>query len=246
MTRRDIAITCLGSGAALCTKRLWSSLLVEGRILLSLPPTAIAQLFKVGVRPEAIDHIFVSHRHADHFFGLPFFLLLYAFSLERTDPLYVIGPAGMAEASSALYDLAWPEKEMQRIPFRVPLRFIEVEEEGTYRAGDLEFDAIRMRHFEIDAFGYRFSCGDRRIAFTGDTGDGPQVDRLLRGADVLITEFTYPDDTQDAGHMNAVSVARVAAAMRAQGGTILATHLGGHPAPIDGVTLCKDGETYLV
>lgn len=243
MTQHGIAVTCLGSGAALCMKRFWSSLVIDGRILLSLPPTAVAQMHRVGVRPEAIDHIFISHRHADHFFGLPFFLLLYAFALERVDPLYIIGPVGTEEASRDLYNLAWPENGKT---LRVPLRYVEVEEEGQYEAGDLAFDAVRMAHFGMDAFGYRFACGDRSIAFTGDTGDGPQVDRLLRGADVLITEFTYPDDTPDEGHMNAVSVARVAARMRARGGTVLATHIGGHPAPIPGVTLCREGETYFI
>ncbi len=236
-------MTCLGSGAALCEERLWSSLLIDGRILFGLPPTAVSQLYRVGARPEAIDHIFVSHRHADHFFGLPFFLLLYAYGLKRSAPLHIVGPAGMEEATRTLYDLAWPENGKA---LQVSLRFIEVAAEGAYEAGDLPFEALRMRHFGMDAFGYRLTYGDRRIAFTGDTGDGPQVDRLLRGTELLITEFTYPDDTQDAGHMNAASVARLAAVMRAQGGAILATHLGGHPAPILGVTLCRDGETYFV
>jgi ribonuclease BN (tRNA processing enzyme) len=243
LTQRGISVTCLGSGGALCLERLWSSLLVDGRILLSLPPTAVAQMHRVGVRPEAIDYIFISHRHADHFFGLPFFLLLFAFTLKRTEPLYIIGPAGMEQASRELYKLAWPENGKT---LHVPLRYVEVDEEGRYEAGALAFDAVRMAHFGMDAFGYRFACGDRIIAFTGDTGDGPQVDRLLRGVDVLITEFTYPDDTPDEGHMNAVSVARVASLMRARGGTVLATHLSGHPAPVPGVTLCREGETYVV
>jgi ribonuclease BN (tRNA processing enzyme) len=36
--------------------------------------------------------------------------------------------------------------------------------------------------------GYRLSCGGKTLAYTGDTGPGPELDALLDGADVALIE----------------------------------------------------------
>jgi ribonuclease BN (tRNA processing enzyme) len=243
-----IAVTCLGSGAALGEDRFWSSLLLDDRILLGCPPTVVPQLYRLKKDPTVIDYIFISHRHADHFFGLPFFLLLYAYFYKRENPLYIVGPSGMERATTELYDLAWPDLRKQEILPRVVTIFVEVSDEGTFEAGDLSFHALKMTHFDMEAYGYRFNYNGREIAFTGDTGECPQLDRLVEGADLVITEFTHAFHSEDPGHLDANAVSRLIKRL-GEGDrkpTILATHLAGHPEPIVGLTICHDGETYLV
>ena len=246
MAKERIAVTCLGSGAALGGERLWSSLLLDERILFGLPPTAVPQLYHLGKDPTAIDYLFICHRHADHFFGLPFYLLLYRFLYARTRPLYVIGPAGMEEATVELCEIAWPEFSDDAVGYKVPLSFVEVDRDGEYAAGELRFRAVKMVHFGMDAYGFRFRYKGREVAFTGDTEDCPQLDSLLGGADLVITEFTHAFRTEGAGHLGTAAVSRIVERVRARGAIVLATHLGGEPAPIDGLTVCRDGETYLV
>jgi ribonuclease BN (tRNA processing enzyme) len=241
-----IAVTCLGSGAALGGKRLWSSLLLDDRIVLSLPPTSIPQLYRLNKDVRAIDYIFISHRHADHFFGLPFLLLLYCYLYERKDPLYIIGPSGMKEATESLFDLSWPELKSRGITPRVPLTFVEVDRQGEFRAGELGFRAVRLNHFGAETYGYRFAYKDREIAFTGDTGECAQLHELLDGVDVVVTEFTHAFESEDKGHMDAPAVSRLAKRLTAKGATVLATHLSGEPLPIEGLLICRDGETYIV
>jgi len=241
-----IAVTCLGSGAALGGKRLWSSLLLDDRILFSIPPTSISQLYRLKKDVRAIDYIFISHRHADHFFGLPFFLLLYCYLYERRKPLYIIGPSGTKEATERLFDLAWPELKRREIAPRVPLIFVEVDEQGEFQAGKLEFRAVKLNHFGMETYGYRFAYKNRDIAFTGDTGECPQLYHLLDGADLVITEFTHPFESEDTGHMDAPAVSRLTKSLSAKGATVLATHLSGEPLPIEGLLICRDGETYIV
>ncbi len=241
-----IAVTCLGSGAALGRERLWSSLLLDEKLLFGLPPTAIPQLYRLEKDITSIDQIFICHRHADHFFGLPFFLILYCFLYERKEPLFIIGPTGMEEATEKVYDLAWPGLREKGITPRIPIQFVEIERDGEFRAGALTFQAMRMEHFGMDAYGYRFTYKGRQIAFTGDTGECPQLDRLLDGAEVVITEFTHSLYTEDPGHLNATTVSQLTKRLRAQGATILATHLSGEPEPIDGLLVCQDGQTLYV
>ena len=203
-----IGITCLGSGAALGRGRGWSSILIDGKILLDLPPTAIPQLYRTGKDISAIDFIFISHFHADHSFGIPFFLLLYHFLLSRDRPLYFIGPQGIAERTKKLCELAWPEIMKKGLAPRLSLNYVEVKSDGEYRAGELYFHAVRMEHFDLDAYGYRFSYNGHEIAYTGDTGECPQLHRLIEGADIVITEFTYPTPTDDPGHLDVRAAAR--------------------------------------
>jgi len=241
-----LAVACLGSGAALGGTRLWSSLLLDDRILLSIPPTAIPGMYRLGKDLTDIDVIFISHCHADHFFGLPFFFLLYRFVCERDAPVFIVGPDGIQDATLRLGALAWPELVENGIVPRVPIEYVEIEKEGEYRAGDLRFRAIGMQHFGAKAFGYRFSYQGREIAYTGDTEAGPHLDRLTSGADLVVTEWTYTGVQGKPGHLCSADIADLAARLSASHATILASHLGGNPEPIKGVIVCRDGETYWV
>ncbi len=54
------------------------------------------QLIRYRTKPSKITHIFISHLHGDHFYGL--IGLLNTFSLSgRTDGLSIFGPPGLAD-----------------------------------------------------------------------------------------------------------------------------------------------------
>jgi ribonuclease BN (tRNA processing enzyme) len=112
--------------------------------------------------------------------------------------------------------------------------------------GGIAFQAVKLEHFGLETYGYRFAYKGREIAFTGDTGECPQLYRLVDGAGLVVLEFTHPDDAEDAGHLNAAAVSRLTGRLREQGATVLATHLSGEPQSIKGLITCQDGEVYLV
>jgi ribonuclease BN (tRNA processing enzyme) len=241
-----IPILCLGSGAALNDGKQWGSLLIDNKILLDLPPTAIPQLHRSSADLTSIGHVFVSHLHADHMFGLPFLLLEYCVRRERPDPLYLIGPTRLQDTVEQLCALAWPDLNEQGFHPKVPLSYIEISEEGVYHAGELTFTAVPMQHFHLHAFGYRFQYKGRAFAYTGDTGQCAQLNRLLDGADVAIIELTHPRPTDDPGHMDVEEVARVSRKLTQDGAIVLATHMSETPQPVPGLILCQDGKTYWV
>jgi len=241
-----ISVVCLGSGAALTQGRQWNSLLIDGHILLDLPPTAIPQMHRLGVDPRAIDVVFITHHHGDHNLGLPFLYLEYAVRYEREEPLYVVGPDPVEEIANKAFDLAWPKLREQGIGPRVPIKYVSIEEEGDYSAGDLQFTAIPMEHFGLHALGYRFTYRGRTFAYTGDTGDCEQICRLLDGVDVAIIELTHGTAKEDPGHLDIHEVLRITKGLRARGATVLATHMFDSPAPHKGITICEDGHTFYV
>ena len=242
----QIPLVCLGSGAALTDGRDWSSLLIDGKILLDLPPTAIPQLHRLGIDFSQIETVFITHLHADHMFGLPFLLLEYCMRRCRENPMVIVGPAKLEEVTYQLCDLAWPDLREKGFEPCLPLSFIEISESSDYQAGDLPFSAVAMNHFGLDAFGYRFSHKGRTIGYTGDTGEGAQINQLLKGVDIAILELTHPRKSDDPGHMNRPAVERLAPGLSTQGSTIFATHMSGTPAPIPGVIICEDGKTYWI
>ncbi len=241
-----IPLTCLGSGAALTDGRRWNSLLIDGRILLDLPPTAIVDLQRLGLDLTEIDVIFISHLHADHMFGLPFLLLEYSVRRKRDRPLCIVGPPDIEERTETLHDLAWPGMRGAGLEPRVPISYVEVTGDGEYLAGDLAFSAIQMEHFTLAAFGYRFVYKGRTIAYTGDTGECAQLGKLLDGVDVAIIELTHPNATDDPGHMDAPAVTYWMEKLREQGARVFATHMSETPDPIDGLTICEDCKTYYI
>lgn len=226
--------------------RLWNSFLIDGHILLELPTTSMPQMLKLGIDPTQIGIIFITHLHADHMFGLPFLLLEYCVRRRRTQPLYMVGPTDLEDVTFQLCDLAWPDLRETGFEPHVPLEFVKVSDEGIYRAGELPFEAVRMDHYGLAAFGYRFRIGGRLLAYSGDTGDTADLDRLYDGADVAIVELTHPTPSKDPGHLDEPTVRRLAASLRERHTTILATHINGSPKPIDGVTFCEDGKTYWI
>ncbi len=242
----QVPLVCLGSGAALTDGRDWSSLLIDGKILLDLPPTTIPQLHRLGIDLTQIDTVFISHLHADHMFGLPFLLLEYCVRRHRTAPLYIIGPAGLEATTYQLCDLAWPDLRNGGFEPHAPLKFVEVEQERTYQAGDLAFSTFCMEHYGLSAFGFRFSYKGRCIAYSGDTGETAPLHQLFGGVDIAILELTHPRESSDPGHMDRPTFIKLAQWLQAQGTKVLATHMSQTPDPIPGVTICEDGKTYWI
>ena len=62
------------------------------------------QLRKQKVRFSKINHIFISHLHGDHFFGLPGLVATFRL-LGRVNPLHIFGPKGIKEAVTLLLKL---------------------------------------------------------------------------------------------------------------------------------------------
>jgi ribonuclease BN (tRNA processing enzyme) len=242
-----VSLLCLGSASALSDGRAWNATLLDGRILLDLPPTAVLEMRRRDVSPAVLDVVLISHLHADHAFGLPFLLLECLLRSARETPLVLVGPTGLREHSERLFSLAWPGLDVKRLVPKRLVEYIEVEPRREVQAADLAVTAIPMSHFGLAAYGYRFACRGVRFAYTGDTGDCGEIDELTADADAVIVELTHPAPKDDPGHLDVGRVARLTRAVRARGGKVFATHMSTPPAAApEGVTTFEDGKTYWV
>ena len=69
----------------------------------------------------------------------------------------------------------------------------------------------------VEAYGYRVEAAGRVIAFTGDTDDCPNLDPLLHGADLALTDSAFVDGRDDVPDIHLSGSRAATAAVRAGG-----------------------------
>ena len=165
-----------------------------------------------------IDAVCLSHLHADHCVDL------YSYAIARTyspgglqPPIPVYGPAGTRERIGLIHGPRGDDELMKRFTF-------ETLTPGPASIGPFEVTAAHVNH-PVETFGFRFACGGRTVAYSGDTGETADLVPLARGADVFLCEAAFLDgpDLPPGLHLSARQAAGYAA--RAGVGHAVLTHL---------------------
>jgi len=234
--------TILGSGAALPTTTRHCSAQVVNvngfRLLLDCGENTQTQLRVFRQRLQSINHIFITHLHGDHFFGLPG-LISSQHLCGRKDPVDIFAPAGIARAMNLLLEVSG-----SHIGFEI--RYHElVHSEGCLPL--LENDRCRVSAFALDhsvpAYGYlieevsRGTNPARRYAYCSDTGYTEAFLPFIEGVDLLCLECTFGQAfapiAAEKKHLTAPLAATLAA--KAAAGELLLTHISARyrdPAPL--------------
>jgi ribonuclease BN (tRNA processing enzyme) len=179
-----------GSGGRLNTcflvKREGASFLID------CGASAMISIRRFGVDPNGIAAIVLSHLHADHFGGLPAFILDAQLVSRRTRPLLIAGPKGLPARLDALMEAHFPgSTSVQR---KFPVELIELSPELVTDIGStgICISGHAVRHPSgTPSLALRVRCDGRTLSYTGDT---EWVDTLLaacRDADLLIAEAYY-------------------------------------------------------
>ena len=217
----------------------------SGTTLIDCGQTTLAGLAALGVPRDEIDAIVVSHFHADHFGGVPSFLLASLdFEDRRRRPLVVAGPAGVEERVRAAARATGHPLDHYRFAF--PLRFVEL------RAGARaeQVGPARIEFFEAhhspDSHPHGMRVVDDRVqlAYSGDTGWFDALPRQVAGSNVFLCDCTHVRP-EYAYHLSLEELTQHRA--RFDCGQLVLTHLGRdmreHGAA-DGFAIADDGVTY--
>jgi len=191
---QSLDLLFLGSGNAFAQGRYWSSFLLNGRYLFDASPVALPHLKRAGVDLAAIESIFISHFHADHFFGLPFLLLEYAEHTSRTGDLTIAGPSGIEERVRLITDAGFPNVFSKERGYRET--FVDVRDGFRGEIGALSYLARSVKHVDgLECFGYRAEVDGRIVAYSGDSVYCEPLVELADGADVFVVECSCWEDT---------------------------------------------------
>jgi len=112
----------LGSGDAFGSGgRFNMCMLVEyepKRFLIECGASSLIAMKRFQVSPDSIDTILITHLHADHFGGLPFFILDAQFS-KRQSPLTIEGQSGLRQRFVEAMDIFFPGSSKIRQEFDI-------------------------------------------------------------------------------------------------------------------------------
>ena len=139
-----------------------------------------------GWSPKPIDVICFTHFHADHISGLPGMLLTMG-NAERTEPLLLVGPKGLARVVSALRVIA-PE-----LPFEINCLEL-TENEQTISMDGFRIEAFKVNH-NVICYGYSIVI-DRIGRFQVEKAMALNIDRrywshLQKGETICTEEGTF-------------------------------------------------------
>lgn len=216
-------LTVVGSAASYAgAGQACSSYLVStdtARILLDCGNGSLANLARV-IDPLTLDAVFVTHRHPDHFLDL--FALQAAIRYApsgpaKVGPMPLYGPVGLPESMSCMLDARGLDDLHAAFSWR------QLAPGEPVVIGDLTVTPMPVDHIP-DTFALRIADGTVTLCYTSDSRFGPQVLDAARGADVVLSEATLPQEYAGRGpHMTAEEAGELGTASSAQG--LILTHL---------------------
>lgn len=218
----DLSLSFVGTGNAFAPGGLcWNGFVADGRYLFEAPPTALMALHRLGVDPNAIEAVIVSHHHGDHFLGLPSLLLHWKYQ-GRERPVTIIGPPGTTRLARVIGESVYPSL----FDSHVEINWVEAQPGQRLKVGDLEMEPVQVIHDDKLSMNLGYACRirGRRFGYTGDSTLCDGVYDLARSSEVLVSECASRDGTIPI-HMNLVDdIPHVRAAMPGEA-TLLLTHL---------------------
>lgn len=180
-------VTFLGTGGlvpglplTVSGKRGMPSYMIDDDYLIDLGEGALRNIQAYGVNLRGIKRILISHLHPDHFIGIVN-ILFAMFVCERTEPLEVIGPVGIDEATRDLIvttrvPVVVDEKKR---PFQVKFRELGASD---------SFDDIRTArgNHPCEAHAYRITRDNKSVFYDGESFYTKELMDLAQGADLFI------------------------------------------------------------
>jgi ribonuclease Z len=190
----DLSVLFLGTAGSMPTvQRAPTSTLVRrggDRILIDCGEGTQRQLLRSVGLPD-IEHVFLTHYHADHFLGLPGMMKTFALR-GRTVPLHIYGPRGLKALMSDL------RRIYGKLTYEV--RLVELASSDDVEISGTRIGAYPVRH-RTEAVGYALVEDDRPGRFDPERAQllgvspGPLFGKLQRGAAVEVDgKRVQPDD----------------------------------------------------
>ena len=187
----------LGVGEACDSNQPNTSMLLKtsaaettGRILLDCGFTVPHLYFSLEPDPDALEILWISHFHGDHFFGTPLLLLRF-WEMGRKKQFLIVGPPGVESKIRQAMELAYPTLSAR---FGFQLKFIEMEQKKQKKIADSLWQTAYNEHSQ-PSLALRLELQDKAVFYSGDGRPTPATQVLAQGCDIIIHEAYGLKDT---------------------------------------------------
>lgn len=153
------------------------------------------QLRKNKIKFSRISHIFISHLHGDHFFGLPGLISTFRL-LGREKEMHIYGPRGIKEAITLLLKLGDSWTNYQLIFHELTSK----ESELIYQDDKVSVETIPLNHrIYTNGFLFREKLGERKLniaAIAQYKIDKAYFRNIKNGKNVILDDGTVIANTK--------------------------------------------------
>ncbi len=173
--------------------------------LFDIGPGTLGRLHLAGIKYDQIDQLLLTHLHPDHTLDLATLLLAfnYAPGAERSAPFQITGGRDLKDFFQRMVAL-YPEVA----PVSFELLFRQVYR-NQFSIEDLRLDSAPTGH-TADSVAYRLNDGQCSVVYSGDATRHGELAGLAAGADLLISECSFPSGWETEDHLNADTVGMIA------------------------------------
>ena len=181
-------------------------------------PGALIYSLELGLNPQKINAILVSHSHLDHTNDAC--LLIEAMTSGGR-----VKRGILAASHSVLEGNDVCDRAISKYHRHLPERVIEARVGKKFRAGDLEVKVSRAIHADPDTVGFRFETQkEGAFGYLPDSEYFEGISDFYRGVRLLILSVLRPSGEPWKGHMTTDEAARIADEVRPE--MLVITHFG--------------------
>jgi ribonuclease BN (tRNA processing enzyme) len=162
-------------------------------LLIDCGASSLIAMKRLGIDRNAITAIVITHFHADHFGGVPFFILDAQFFSKRRTPLTIVGPIGLLSWYERVMETAFPGSSQASQKFE--LNLVEIAAGQSIDVGDIIVRAYQADHGPPGGpyIAVRIEAEERSVAYTGDTEWTPALIPAAQEVDLFIAEAYFRD-----------------------------------------------------
>lgn len=159
--------------------------------LIDCGASSLIAMKRFGVAPNAITTILITHLHADHFGGLPFFILDAQFA-KRSTPLTIAGPPGLRARLRQALEVFFPGSSQTTQKF--DLTVLELEPRRRVDIDNLAVTPYEVYHDgTAPFFALRVETDGRVVTYSGDTEWCDALADAACDADLFVCEAYFYD-----------------------------------------------------
>jgi phosphoribosyl 1,2-cyclic phosphodiesterase len=181
-------------------------------------PGALVYSNLMGLNPQDLDGIIISHSHPDHYSDAEVFI-------EAMTRGTRVRRGVLAAPCSVLYGSRQVGPSISNYHRRLPERVEELSVGHKFSIRDLKFEAVKALHSDPYTVGLKIHVPRLGlVGYTSDTNYFPELGDLYRGCRLLIMCIMWPRNIQNVEHLSIDDALKVLLEARPE--QVILTHFG--------------------